>query len=367
MLKNPATAEATAAYAARFPALTANFRPVLGLCVSSIGIGTYLGEDDDETDRAYEEAIRAALGGGINLIDTAVNYRFQRSERSIGRTLAAMVQSGALRREEVVVATKGGFITFDGGVPPDPRQWFEDAYIKTGIIGPGDLVDDSHCMTPRYLAVMLEMSLRNLGLGTIDIYYVHNPETELSVVDRREFLRRIRAAFEFLEGKVAEGRIGVYATATWFGYLTPATDRTHLSLRELLAVAEEVGGKDHHFRVVQMPYSLGMPEALTQASQHVAGGTAAPIAAAKGAGLAVCTSAPLLEGRLTRGLPAVVGGAFPGLDSDAQRAVQFVRSTPGVDVALVGMKSVGHVREMLKLAAHPPAPPEAFRRLFRRE
>ena len=89
MLKGRATAEATATYASRFPTLPGNFRRALGVSVSSIGIGTYLGETDDETDRAYEEAINASLRGGINLIDTAVNYRFQRSERISARLSAS--------------------------------------------------------------------------------------------------------------------------------------------------------------------------------------------------------------------------------------------------------------------------------------
>ncbi len=117
MLKDSATAAGTSAYAKRFPTLPGNFRPMLGLAVGSIGIGTYLGEPDAATDAAYEEALKAALRGGINLIDTAVNYRFQRSERVIGKVLAELIASGEVMREEVVVATKGGYITFDGGVP----------------------------------------------------------------------------------------------------------------------------------------------------------------------------------------------------------------------------------------------------------
>src|SRR5271157_5170554 len=121
VLKGRATAEATAAYANRFPELPGHFRPALGVSVSSIGIGTYLGDPDEETDRAYEEAIAVSLGGGINLIDTAVNYRFQRSERNIGKAIGELVAAGQLKREEVVVATKGGFVTFAGDVPADPR------------------------------------------------------------------------------------------------------------------------------------------------------------------------------------------------------------------------------------------------------
>ncbi len=364
MLKGRATAEATAAYASHFPELPGNFRPALGLSVSSIGIGTYLGEPDDETDRAYEEAIKASLRGGINLVDTAVNYRFQRSERNIGKALGELVTAGEIAREQVVVATKGGYITFDGGVPTNPRAWFEEHYVKTGIVAPSDLVDGSHCMTPKYIGTMLELSRRNLNLETIDIYYIHNPETQLEAIDRKEFLARIKTIFEFLESAAADGKIGVYGTATWNGFRAAQTERGWLSLDELMRIAREVGGEGHHFRAIQLPYNLAMPEAVTRSNQLVHAGKATTLAAAKAFGLAVSASASLLQGQLSRGLPPIVANAFNGFATDAQRSIQFVRSTPGVDVALVGMKSEEHVRDTLETARKPPATVEELMRLF---
>ncbi len=111
MLKGHATAEGTAEYAKRFSGLPGNFRPMLGTSVSSIGIGTYLGDPDLATDRAYEAALTAALTGGINLVDTAVNYRFQRSERTIGKVIAELVTAGKLKREEILVATGSRIIS----------------------------------------------------------------------------------------------------------------------------------------------------------------------------------------------------------------------------------------------------------------
>jgi aryl-alcohol dehydrogenase-like predicted oxidoreductase len=366
MLQNCATAEATAAYAARFDNLRGNFRPMLGLSVGSIGIGTYLGESDEATDAAYEEALRAALLGGVNLVDTAVNYRFQRSERAIGKVLGELIGAGSLKREEVVVATKGGYVTFDGDPPPDPRAWFEENYVRKGIVGPGDVVQGSHCMTPRYLEEMIEISRDNLGLDTIDIYYLHNPETQLSL-GRKEFLERIRHAFEFLELKVDEGKISYFGTATWNGYRVAAKDPSYLSLAELESVASEIGGPDHHFRAVQLPYNLGMPEALTLNNQTLDDATKASIlAATDAAGIAVCASASLLQGQLTRGLPAILGETFPEMESDAQRSLQFVRSTPGINVALAGMSSVEHVRQNLLTAVHPPASFDTLMKLFNR-
>lgn len=366
MLKNRATAEATAAYAERFvTTLPENFRPMLGLAVSSLGIGTYLGEEDAATDAAYADALHAALSGGINLIDTAVNYRLQRSERVIGRVLAEMVAAGKIRREEVVVATKGGYLTFDGEMPPDPRAWFEEHYVKPGIVSAADLVQGAHCMTPRYLDAMIETSRQNLGLETIDIYYVHNPESQLAAVDRKGFRARIGEAFRFLEQAVGENRIAYYGTATWNGLRVAMNDRSYLSLADLVAVAHEVGGKNHHFRVVQLPYNLAMMEALSVQNQALPEGeTGSLLAAAEMLGIAVCASASLLQGRLTRDLPAILAETFTGMESDAQRALQFVRSTPGVDVALAGMSSVAHVAHNLATAHHPPVPLATLMKLF---
>ena len=367
MIENCATPEGTARYASRFAELPGNYRPMLGMSVSSIGAGTYLGESDAETDAAYEEALRAALTGGINLIDSAVNYRMQRSERVIGKVIAALAAGGEIARDEIVVATKGGYIPFDSGAGMEPRAWFEEKLVRPGIVGPGDVVQGSHCMTPRYLDAMIEMSRANLGLETIDLYYVHNPEGQLAVVGRAEFRERLRQTFEFLEVAVNEGRINYYGAATWNGLRAVPNDKSYLALSELMEAAAEVGGEDHHFRVIQLPYNLGMPEALTLSNQVLKDASkVSTLAAADAAGIAVCASASLLQGRLTQGLPQLLGEAMEGLASDAQRAIQFVRSTPGVNVALVGMSSLAHVEHNLRTAQHPPAPFEALMKLFQR-
>jgi aryl-alcohol dehydrogenase-like predicted oxidoreductase len=365
MLKGRATPGATSAYAARFASLPGHFRAAMGLSVSSIGIGTYLGEPDEATDRGYTEAIKAALRGGINLIDTAVNYRFQCSERSIGRALAEMAAAGELRREEVVVATKGGYLTFDGGVPANPREYFQQHYLDSGLIGAGELVEGSHCMAPRYIEAMLEMSRANLGLETIDVYYLHNPESQLAAIDRREFLVRIRAAFELLERKADESKIGVYGVATWNGFRADAEDQGYLSLMELIEIAKGIAGESHRFRMIQLPFNLAMPEGLTMRNQPLDGSQVSILQAAKGKGIAACASASLMQGRLSRDLPAGIVEAVAGFETDAQRSIQFVRSTPGVDVALVGMKSVAHVAQNLATAKRAPLSVEQFLGLFK--
>jgi predicted aldo/keto reductase-like oxidoreductase len=89
--------------------------------------------------------------------------------------------------------------------------------------------------------------------------------------------------------------------------------------------------------------------------------------AARRLDLFVMTSAPLYQGRLARGLSPVIAEFLPGLETDAQRAVQFVRSTPGVGAALVGMQQLAHVEENARLGSVPPLPWSRFQRLFQGE
>jgi aryl-alcohol dehydrogenase-like predicted oxidoreductase len=353
MLKGRATSEGTAAYRATLGARAADghFREWRGLSLSSVGIGTYLGHDDDATDALYEAAVEGAVASGINVVDSAVNYRRQRSERAVGRALGRVVRAGGAAREGVVVATKGGFLPFDGPAPP-------------GLLRPGDLVAGCHCMTPRYLEDQIERSRVNLDLETIDIYYLHNPETQLGEVARPVVMRRLRAAFEFLESAARDRRIELYGTATWSGYRRPQGARDFLSLPDLVALAEEVGGPEHRFRVVQLPYNLAMTEAFTLANQ---GGGREPVPlleCARRLGVYVMSSASIYQGQLAQNLPQVIARFLPGLDTDAQRALQFVRSTPGVGTALVGMKTAAHVAEAARLCAVSPAPWSEFQKFF---
>ena len=361
-----ATAEGTRRYAEKVAGRVAagHFRELAGgASAATLGFGTYLGPEDGATDVLYQDAIVRALELGVNHLDTAVNYRHQRSERAIRTALATAIGRGVVRRDEVVVASKGGFIPFDGAVPRDPRAYFASTYVEPGIIKPGDVAKGAHCMTPRYLRDQIDRSRANLGLDTLDIYYVHNPETQLTEIDRPEFMTRMRAAFGALEEAVAGGAIARYGTATWTGYRVDPADPGYLSLAELVDTARDVGGADHHFKVIQLPYNLGMTEAFTRANQRVKDRVVPVIEAARELGLSVVTSASLHQGQLTR-LPPVMSEYIPGLATDAQRALQFVRSTPGVGSSLVGMKTPAHVDENATIATVSPMSWEHFQRLF---
>ncbi len=344
-----ATAEGTAGYRARRGARAGegHFRTWRGLTLSSLGIGTYLGAEDEATDRAYEATVRRALELGFNVVDSAINYRHQRSERNVGAVLRALAREVRIAREDVLLATKGGFM-------PHPV----DAYVKAGIVKPDEVVGDGHCIAPRFLADQLDRSRANLGVETIDVYFVHNPETQLGAVDQATFLARMRAAFELLEGAVRDGKIRWYGAATWTGFRQPATAREHLSLPGLVGLAREVAGDGHHFGMIQLPYNLAMTEAITVANQRVGAASVPVMQAAEQLGVYVMTSASILQGKLARDLPPALAQVLEGLRTDAQRALQFVRSTPGVGTALCGMRSLPHVEENASLVSVPPVPSE---------
>jgi aryl-alcohol dehydrogenase-like predicted oxidoreductase len=366
MLAEYATLEGTAAYRQRFARTCAagHFRSSAELWLSSIGLGTYLGDADERTDALYAAAMTRAVEMGCNVLDTAINYRHQRSERVIGQVLATYIGEGKVTRDAIVIATKGGYIAFDETVPPDPRAYVHSTCIATGLATADDIVD-WNCMAPRYIDAQVEQSLRNLGLESIDVYYLHNPEAQLQKRSRQDFYKQLEETFTILEGKVAAGKIRRYGTATWNGYRQAQTARDVLFLNDLTEIAERVGGKQHHFKVVQLPYNLAMMEALTQRNQPHGKATVSFLEAAHDCGITVMASASILQGRLSHQLPITIGEALSGLHSDAQRAIQFARSTPGITTALVGMRSVAHVEHNLELTKVPPASFDQFQKLFR--
>jgi aryl-alcohol dehydrogenase-like predicted oxidoreductase len=352
-----ATPGGTERYRKRFADQVAGdfFRPLGGgLTAASLGIGTYLGECDDTDDLGYRRAIDAALRHGINVIDSAINYRCQRSERAVGVALREAIAAGVVARDEVIVCTKGGYIPLDGAQPATREEYLryvQRTFIDPGIVAPDDVVGGGHSLAPSFLAHQLELSRANLGVRTLDVYYLHNPEQQLDAVQPARFRTIIRRAFTLLEERVAAGEIGCYGCATWNGLRTPPDARGHLDLSELMGIARDLGGDDHHFRAVQLPLNLAMSEAVRVPTQRLGGRRVVPaLQAAAELGLSVVASATLMQSRLTTGLPRELHDAFPSLSTDAQRAIAFVRSLPAVTCALVGMRTAEHVIENVAAA-----------------
>ncbi len=293
------------------------------LVLSSIGIGTYLGNADDATDLSYTRAIVRAVQLGVNVIDTAANYRFQRSERAIGEALKILANEHGVAREQLVICTKGGYLPFDGAPPRNVAQYVNETFVKPGIASFEDFVGGGHCMTPAYLQNQLDQSLRNMGVEYVDVYYIHNPESQLPHVSEQEFYARLKRAFERLEENRRQGKLVHYGVATWNGFRMPPESGQHHSLTRMVELASEVAGEEHGFHFIQLPFNARMPEAT------------AVIEEAQQLGVSVVTSASLLQGRIP-----------------PQMAIEFVRSTPGITTALIGMSRVEHVEENLATGLH---------------
>ena len=333
-------------------------RDFCGIPVSTLALGTYLGNMDEVTDAAVTAACLQAIDLGCNFFDSAINYRGQRGERSVGEAIRRAILSGKVSREEVFVSTKGGFVPTDGKPNSDLKRLFQTEYVDKGLATADDLVAGCHCIEPAYIDDQIEKSRRNLGLETIDLYYLHNPETQLEELPARIFYDKLEKAFVTLERAVQQGRIAAYGMATWSGFREPESSTTHLEMDRCVTAAENAAKfqseKQHHFSAVQLPLNLAMPEAALVKTQKIGHTLMSAIDAAQTLGLNAAVSVPLFQGRLCHGLPDFILEKFPKDLSQAHAALAFATAFASVDSAMVGMKNSEHVAHNLAFLKHKP-------------
>ncbi|MDP8922825.1 MAG: aldo/keto reductase [Chloroflexota bacterium] len=248
------------------------------LTVSVVGFGGYR---TGRADPDHREALRAALAAGVNLIDTSSNYMLGDSERLVGEVLA----EGAIPRDEVVVVTKVGYVQGPNldlareqeaaGRPfPEMVKYMDGCW---------------HCIHPEFLEDQLGRALDRLGLATVDGLLLHNPEYFLSDAahhadarpieeTRAEFYDRLRRAFAYLDGAVADGRIGWYGVSSNTS-VRPADDPEATSVADMHAASGE------RMAVLQLPYNLLETGALLE--PNTPDGTALDAARARDLGVLV--------------------------------------------------------------------------------
>lgn len=358
MFKGRATAEAARQFLERRGVHAGQIRAFCGSIVSTLGIGTYLGDMDEVTDVKVALACVLATDNGCNLIDSAINYRGQRAERAIGDAMRRVILSGKAKREELFLSTKGGFVPFEGKPSSDLTRLFEEEYVRKGIVGMAELVGGCHCMHPAYLDDQIERSRKNLQVETIDLYYLHNPETQLKELPERIFYDKLEKAFVALEKAVLGGRIGAYGLATWNAFREEPSSPTSVQLEKCVLAAERaaqaVGQKQHHFRAIQLPLNLAMPEAALLKTQRFGQNLMSAIDAAAALDLDVAVSVPLFQSRLCHNLPEFIVEKFPKELSQAHCALAFATAFAGVASAMVGMKAADHVTHDLAFLKHAP-------------
>jgi hypothetical protein len=207
-LKGFATSEATENYAKRNLESTHknHFRTLYdsNIKVSSIGLGTYIGAPDDINDFYIYNAVKTCvLSGAVNVIDTAINYRYMKSEKAIGKALNALALKYGIERSELLVCSKIGFVPEDAEAGKRAHSFVQELVEENKIEIDDVLFDEKnrpvHCMHPEYLGQQLAFSLKNLGVETLDVLYLHNVvESQGPVLTPELFEKRLMRAFEFM-------------------------------------------------------------------------------------------------------------------------------------------------------------------------
>jgi len=333
--------------------------------LSSLGIGTYKPEAYKEENYAfsYRDALKKAVNMGCNHIDTAANYRYTKSEQEIGEALGELFDEG-VKREELVIATKGGFLPLSYPFPENPYHWINDNIIKSSLAAENEIVTDEHCMSVDFIEWSFEESLKRLGCGGIDIFYVHNPEFELGIVAYDELVSKFGAIAKMLEAKRKDGKLGGYGIASWNGFLNEPSHMEYLSLADFVAAAMEHGDG---MKFLQLPYNPAKPHGYIFANQKIENDYMPAIYAAKKLGLDVITSSSLLQMNLFK---APLKEAFRdvcslSLASDLQRALQFARSNPLTLCALVGASSDEHAIHDFALLQEAAVDAKSYDKFFR--
>ncbi|NCD11229.1 MAG: aldo/keto reductase [Epsilonproteobacteria bacterium] len=353
-----ATPEATHRFAKRFAQYKDFYMAHDGLLFSKLGFGTFKKEPYKEENYTfdYKEALHEAIKNGINVIDTAINYRYQESEKEIGEVLQALFQSGEVKRDELILCSKGGFIPLEFPFPQNPYTWIDANILQKGLASKEEIELDQHCMSVAFLKDSLHRSLENLHVKALDIYFLHNPENQLLRLGQEAFYTQVEAIFEAFEAWVAEGKIASYGVAVWNAFFYEEGHSEHISIERLHAIAQKVGGAHHHFRYIQLPFNIAKTHAYTLASQKMSDGVFyTPLHVAQKLGLGVIGSASLLQMNLfKKPFKPEIGYLLDSkmmLQSDVQLALQFSRSTRGLLSALFSSHCPLHVKENVNIAS----------------
>jgi len=363
MINGCATIDGTKKFLKNSGITPLNFKKFHNLLLSNVGIGTYLGEPNERTDELVKNAVKQSILFGINVIDTAINYRAQKAERSVGKAILELIDEGKITRDQIFISTKNGYLTNDADVQQEFWQYVKNEYTEKGVLKEGDVTSGYHCMTRTYLNDQLERSLKNLGLSCIDLLYLHNAvEGQIKDISKEQFLENLKSVFELYEEKRREGKIKFFGMATWDCFRVPPENPQYLSLQDTVELAKRVGGENHGFRFIQLPFNMYYDQALLAKNQVCDGRRVSVLEAAVALNIGVFTSVPLMQGKL------LTPGAIPEFNDlePALRALQFIRSSPGVLSPLVGQKLPEHVSANIKIMKINPIPETEFLELVKK-
>lgn len=284
-----------------------------GYRVSRLGFGTYRVA---RNIRPHIDALREALISGTNVIDTAANYADGEAERLVGELLYELTGAGRVRREQVVLVGKAGYIQ---GRNLEIYERNRERYQEAVPLHPRLL----HCIQPEFLADQIDLSRQRLGVETIDVFLLHNPEYFLTrcqadgvsrTAARDEYHRRIGRAFECLEDLARSGHIAAYGISS-NTFAAPRDSYTATDLERILGYAPP------GFRAIQFPANL--LETDFRYSRLTAGGVLADVV--EHAGLWSMSNRPLNASVPGRSLVRLARFPNPPPDEGASDVAEFNR------------------------------------------
>lgn len=307
-----------------------------------IAMGTFIGDFSDEDSRKYEESLTYGINKGVNFIDTAICYRGMRSEKDVGRVLQRLFTEKAdIKRNEIIISSKAGIIFGDISVPIRPIEYLENILIGEGIVKVEDInitEQFRHTLNPRFYEHAIEKSKENLGIDTIDIHYIHEPEASKSVMESEVFYSKLEKLFEFYESQVEKGNIVNYGMATWSAFITMENSKEYISLEKVVDIAKKVAGEKHHFKFIQLNYNKINTAANTLKNQKIKGKYYTAIEAANELGIITNINAPLNQ--------------MQKLNEErysVEEMLKFAIDTKGVYAAMVGNKQIQHLKDNMKI------------------
>ena len=209
-----ASVEGTINYISKFPDIKSKVLGKTGYHASICGFGSYR---IDDGIHQHKLALEKAVLSGINVIDTSSNYSDGGSEILIGKVLNNLIDQNQILRDEIILVSKGGYLQGTNLKQAMHREQTGKAFKDIVKCSP----DLWHCISPDFLENQISLSLERLKLDKIDVYLLHNPEYFLTysvIFDperrEREYYRRIKDAFIFLESEVSKGRISYYGISS---------------------------------------------------------------------------------------------------------------------------------------------------------
>lgn len=235
--------------------------PKKGWACSKVGFGGYR----VSVLSTHGETLKNAILAGINVIDTSAHFENGKSEEMIGKAIDNLIHNGLVKRQELVIITKAGYIQSQNGLAIGGQN---TAKIQENMF---------HGISPEFIEKELTASLDRLGLDHIDCFMLNNPERMLHATNFKltptMLYDLILKAFTHLEHLVQKGRIGSYGICSHSISIPTAPD--HISLHQLIqsykassdgGTPQDFHSKYPHFLGIQYPLNLYEQTALSKGS-----------------------------------------------------------------------------------------------------